>query len=139
MGTEDFERALLVVRHYLEARSGGPREASEHGSEPHDSMATPRAPTALSPAPLAPPAPTQLSVDGNIDATSFTGDGANLAIASGQVRCSSLSGSNLSQELRTGLTASSTGTPSGSVSLCEFAETGQSTPGAVIAQEKFSV
>ena len=84
---------------------------------------------------------TDTSTYETIDSLSITPPvaGTVLAIASGQVRCASLSPSNLSQEMRTGLTTSSTGTPAGSVSLCVFAETGQTTTGSVVAQEKFSV
>jgi subtilisin-like proprotein convertase family protein len=71
----EFEEALAVVRRYLE----GHREAESTGkqalpSSPEES----RRDSSEGPASAA-PAPTQLGVEGNIDATSFTGDGSNLA------------------------------------------------------------
>lgn len=72
---EEFEEALVVVRNYLGAQGEDTISASsEESGWPNERLAS-----AEAPAPLAPPAATQLSVDGNVDATSFTGDGENLA------------------------------------------------------------
>lgn len=72
----EFDAAVEVVRSYLALRGenaeSAPRELGR--SSQQEGPASSESPT-----PLAPPAATQLSVDGNIDATSYTGDGENLA------------------------------------------------------------
>ncbi len=69
----EFEAALEVVRSYLAAGEGGPA-ASEAA------VASIEAATAEIPVSGAVPEPaTLLSVEGNVHATSFTGDGSNLA------------------------------------------------------------
>lgn len=73
----EFEAAVEVVRSYL-AIGEGAAETSEpvvgETEAPASAGPGPDGP----PVPLAPPAATQLSVDGNIAAASFTGDGSNL-------------------------------------------------------------
>jgi len=73
----EFEEAVEVVRSYLAAGSeqGG---AAQAASAPEGSEA-PEPVVGGSPGASAAPATTQLSVDGNIDATSFTGDGESLS------------------------------------------------------------
>jgi hypothetical protein len=71
----EFEEALEVVRTYLAARGeAGPKAATDEGAE--SPAETDRA-SAEAPTPLAPPG-TQLSIDGNVDAVSFSGSGAML-------------------------------------------------------------
>lgn len=72
----EFEEALTVVRAYIAQRHEPTVEVSdeiEDRSQSEDRQNT----EANSPSPRAPP-PTALSVDGNVDATSFTGDGSTL-------------------------------------------------------------
>jgi hypothetical protein len=74
----EFEEAVEVVRSYLAVE----REGAESASTARESsaVAEPEGPaTSGAPTTRAAPAGTQLSVDGNIDAISFTGDGENLA------------------------------------------------------------
>lgn len=72
----EVKEALAVLRQYLTA--GG--EAREANAEALGSPAgTVRQASAGAPELLGPPAATKLSVDGNIAAVSFTGDGENLA------------------------------------------------------------
>ncbi len=74
----EFEAALEVVKSYLAVE----REGAESASSTQESTAVEEAkrPSRSElPGTRAAPAATQLSVDGNIDATSFTGDGSNLA------------------------------------------------------------
>ncbi len=74
----EFETALEVVKSYLAVE----RERAESVSDAKESTAVgePERPsTGGAPGTRAAPAATQLSVDGNIDATSFSGDGQYLA------------------------------------------------------------
>ena len=90
---EEFERALHLVRKYLEARdpaAGGPVTTDDSSSVP--SAASAPMPTPPAPHATASPAATQLSVDGNIDATSYTGDGENLANVATDAELSSHTG-----------------------------------------------
>lgn len=76
----EIERAIELVRSYLsldvqrgdEAHATSDSEGSEDQGEAEPSSGR------TSPTTLAAAAPTQLSVDGNVAATSFTGDGENL-------------------------------------------------------------
>ena len=73
----EFEAALEVVKSYLAVE----REGAESASSTQESTAVEEAKrprTSEVPGTRAAPAATQLSVEGNIDATSFTGDGSNL-------------------------------------------------------------
>ncbi len=73
----EFETALEVVKSYLAGEMEGAESvATAEESPPREE--TKRPATSGAPATRAAPATTQLSVDGNIDATSFTGDGSNL-------------------------------------------------------------
>jgi subtilisin-like proprotein convertase family protein len=71
----EFEEALAVVRQYIEGRHG--QEPTANGVKPSSSEESRKA-SSEGPESAA-PATTQLSVEGNVDATSFTGDGSNLA------------------------------------------------------------
>jgi hypothetical protein len=75
----EFQAALAIVRTYSEGQGRAvypPPSAVVKGTEavPSDRKV---AESAASPVAVA-PAPTQLSIDGNVDAISFTGDGSNL-------------------------------------------------------------
>jgi subtilisin-like proprotein convertase family protein len=76
----ELEEALAVVRRHL-ARIGSEESVSEARiGEANEKRATPT--PMLKPlkgTPSAAPAATQMSVEGNVDATTFTGDGSNLA------------------------------------------------------------
>jgi subtilisin-like proprotein convertase family protein len=71
----EFEDALAVVRSYLNSQSETTEANVEvpSGGGSTASLSKPRKDSSS-----AAPAATQLSVDGNVDATSFTGDGSNL-------------------------------------------------------------
>ena len=74
----ELEEALAVVQSYLRAHSD--TRAEEAVREPAAAAPTMgRADDGKKGTAGAPPAATQLSVEGNVDATSFTGDGSNLA------------------------------------------------------------
>lgn len=79
----ELERALEVVRQYVESRGGVEAADAEEVTTEEDLSASPEATdalaaeTLLAPQPLA-PAGTELSVDGNVDAVSFSGSGSQL-------------------------------------------------------------
>ena len=81
----EFEEALQVVRQYLAGQSE--REATQGGA-PSPSSESRRTPPAAMPQAAVAPAETKLSVDGNVDAVSFTGDGSGLSgLATSQALC----------------------------------------------------
>ncbi len=71
----EFEAAVAVVRQYLAAGEPAPAVSAETPEAP---VGNAREVVAGAPSLLAPPAATQLAVDGNVDATSFSGDGSRL-------------------------------------------------------------
>jgi subtilisin-like proprotein convertase family protein len=73
----EFEQALAVVQSYLASR-GESKPSESRVASPEAVVAGRPDAAADDPAPAAPASPA-LSVDGNVDATSFTGDGSNLA------------------------------------------------------------
>ncbi|MFQ5526389.1 MAG: hypothetical protein ACE5GX_09030 [Thermoanaerobaculia bacterium] len=74
----ELEEALGVVREYLAAKDHGATSAKTGTQRESPGETNGRMATEGSPAPLAPPPGTQLSVDGNVNATSYSGDGAML-------------------------------------------------------------
>jgi len=84
----EFEEALVVVRQYLAASGQADADVPDQSEFPSEKSL--RA-ASNSLAPLA-PATTQLSVDGNIAASSFTGDGENLAGVATDVELSTHAG-----------------------------------------------
>jgi hypothetical protein len=78
LSQEEFEEALAVVRSYLEVQRGADSVAgSLAGSETKKTSRATRETSRASAAPQA-VAPTELSVDGGVEAVSFTGDGSTL-------------------------------------------------------------
>jgi len=71
----EFEEALRVVRQYLATEAAD----DTRGAGEEEATSETEGTSAASPEPLPPPPGTQLSVDGNVDATSFSGDGSALA------------------------------------------------------------
>jgi hypothetical protein len=75
----DLEEALDVVNRYL-AGKHGTAYATPAGTEAGKQMSASRLPAPAAPrAAPASPSPTVMSAEGNVHATSFTGDGSNLA------------------------------------------------------------